>query len=151
MPTGPTIFDFRAGPAQPFYITKPYGPAAPWPKDRPATYLNRVYGPALASPPVRPDATFLIPPVGAPAFSPLSVVPGQPGFGYVGNVDMGYAAMPNAPAAAGTPIRPDGMGGWFTDQIADAKRYADKYPALIGLFYAGAILVTLRLISVAKG
>ncbi len=134
-----TLIDFRNGNQNPTWITKPYGPAQPWPANRPATWITKAYGPAIGAPVRSPGATYMIPPPGCPSFSNLSVVPGD---------DFGYAWEPKYGGA-----RPPGLGGfteWTKEQIEAAKRYAVKYPWLMGIMWVGGVLIAWRLIGALK-
>lgn len=136
-------FDFRHGPVtEPFYIWKPYGPAAPWPVDRPATWITKPYGPASAAPPPGPEANWLIPPPGVQVRSVRAVLPPV----YDATLPTIKAPISRAPVA-----RRPGLEGWWQDQWDDAKRFADKNPWMLGIFYTGAIILALRLTSLAKG
>lgn len=131
------LIDFRSGNPNPTWITKPYGPAAPWPAGRPATWVTKTYGPALGAPVRSPGATYMVPPPGAPSFSRLSVLPGDGDFG-----DR-WAPTPGG-------ARAPGLGGWWADQFEAAKRYAKEYPWLMGVMWVGGVLVALRVIDAVK-
>lgn len=146
VPAGDRVFDFASGiNKDPFYITKTYGPAAPWPADRPATWITKPYGPAADAPLYRPDAAILIPPPGAPAFSRLSVTPSL--------YDGELRAPGNLDAPYPGPPRP-GLGGdaaaWFGKMAEGTGEFLKKNPPAVYIALIGGILLAIRLTSALK-
>lgn len=99
----PHIVDFRSLPNSPTFW-RPYGPPAPWPEDRPATWVPLPYGRAALTPyEMSADSTVLIAPHGQYAQAERKVI------GTYG----GQSALAEATASA------MGLGDW-TEADAEA-------------------------------
>lgn len=127
--TGVEVIDFRCLNPDPTMIWKPLGPAAPWPKDRPATWFTKPYGRADLSEPNLKNATLMISPRGAPMMSDRYVL-----------TDHADTTLPR-----GT------LDGWWTDQWGDLKRYSTTHPWATVAIWGGIVLLGLRAMSVVKG
>ena len=127
--TGPEIIDFRCLNPDPVMITKPYGPAAPWPKDRPATWFTKPYGRADLSEPNLTNATLMISPKGAPMMSDRYVF-----------TDRADSTLPKGQ-----------LDGWWTDQWGDLKRYSVTHPWATVAIWGGIVLLGVRALGVLKG
>ena len=128
---GVEIIDFRCLNKDPVYVTKPYGPAAPWPKDRPATWITKPYGRADLSEPNLKNATLMISPKGAPMMSDRFVL-----------TDHSDLTLPKGQ-----------LDGWWTEQWNDLKNFAnkDKNQWVVVAIWGGIVLLGLRAMSVVKG
>ena len=127
--TGTEVIDFRCLNKDPFFITKPYGPAAPWPKDRPATWFTKPYGRADLSEPNLKNATLMISPKGAPMQSDRYVF-----------TEHADSTLPKGQ-----------LDGWWTDQFADLKRYSTTHPWATVAIWGGIVLLGVRALGVLKG
>lgn len=127
--SGTEIIDFRCLNPDPFFITKPYGPAAPWPADRPATWFTKPYGRADLSEPDLRNATLMISPKGAPMMSDRYVL-----------TERSDLALPK-----------NQLDGWWTDQWGDLKRYSTTHPWATVAIWGGIVLLGVRALGVLKG
>lgn len=122
------IIDFRNPPKDPFMIPLPYGPASPWPKDRPKMLIPIPYGPSAATS-VTPDAdaTFVIAPYGQTITSEKASYPEK------------YYQAPDPR-----------LGGWWGNQYEALKTYSVTHPWVIVAFWGGMVLLGMRAMSVMK-